>query len=311
MSRKNYTRWLGALLALGRVMSGDAASFGTGANAFELTFQPISSASNPSDEHPYGQVGYDYGIGTYEITASQWAKYVNLSGGPSGYPYAKPTTNGSEAVNNTSWNEAAQFVNWLNTSSGYAPAYNFNDAGGMSLWSAEEQSDTSAFRHKDAIYVLPSEDEWVKAAYWNGTKMQTYSIPGDLSMDELSGSSMEINVNSGDFNGEYGGLNVWEVGSGGLEELNGTFDMMGNVWEWNEGSYAGSDNSVWNARIIRGGSYVVGDDWVDLEGRRPFHWMTEVANIGFRVAAVPEPGSIALMGLFGGGIVWARRIFMM
>ncbi|MEI6891138.1 MAG: SUMF1/EgtB/PvdO family nonheme iron enzyme [Pontiella sp.] len=300
MSRKNYTRWLGALLALGRVMSGDAASFGTGANAFELTFQPISSTSNPSDEHPYGQVGYDYGIGTYEITASQWAKYVNLSGGPSGNARAEPTTTGSEAVNYTSWDEAAQFVNWLNTSSGYAPAYNFSDEGAFSVWSAEEQSDTSAFRHKDAIYVLPSEDEWVKAAYWSGTELQQHATPEVIEMTDMMVNSL---IDGG----------IWEVGSGSME-LNGTYDMMGNVWELTESAYVGPDENSWQNRSARGGSYGYGYDESSLtldSGRCSEYSGNEKINFGFRVAAVPEPGSIALLGLFGGGIVWVRRVFMM
>ncbi|MEI6890952.1 MAG: hypothetical protein V5783_02165, partial [Pontiella sp.] len=129
MSRKIDAQGLGVFLVLVYAMSGYAASFGTGTNAFNLTFQPISGETNPSAEHNYGQVAYDYGIGTYEITADQWSKYVTITGGPvgSGSAYnSPPTTSGNQAVNFTSWDEAAQFVNWLNTSSGHTPAYNFD-----------------------------------------------------------------------------------------------------------------------------------------------------------------------------------------
>lgn len=53
--------------------------FSCGAAEFTLTFRNLSSGSNPSGG--YGIVGYDYGIGTYEVTAEQWQKYVNVSGG--------------------------------------------------------------------------------------------------------------------------------------------------------------------------------------------------------------------------------------
>ncbi|MEI6890953.1 MAG: hypothetical protein V5783_02170 [Pontiella sp.] len=111
-----------------------------------------------------GQVAYDYGIGPHEITANQWAKYVNSTGGAVGSGSSSniaPTTIGNQAVNNASWDEAAQFVNGLNTSSGYASAYNFDATGAMSLWDASAQSATSAYRHKDAVYVLSSEFEWI------------------------------------------------------------------------------------------------------------------------------------------------------
>ncbi len=295
MNRKIDIRWWAVLLVLGCVMSGYAASFGTGVNAFELTFQPISGETNPSSG--YGQVAYDYGIGTYEITADQWVKYINSNGEPDGRPYAPPTTSGSQAVNNDSWDEAAQFVNWLNTSSGYAPAYNFDAEGTFSLWDVGEQSATSAYRHKDAIYVLPSEDEWTKAAYWNGSEMQTYSTPGDSDL-----SDMNVNIN---------GDAVWEVGSGGSVELNGTYDMMGNVWEWNESAFDGTDNVAGETRVIRGGAFYYGVGGIGFDSRRRFEELTENDSIGFRVAAIPEPASLALIGLFGGGVLFIRRIFMM
>ncbi len=297
MNKKIDIRWWAVLLVLGCAMSGYAASFGTGTNAFNLTFQDISSASNPSTEHNYGQVAYDYGIGTYEITADQWSKYVTSSGGPVGDGNASPTTSGNQAANFTSWYDAAQFVNWLNTDSGYAPAYNFDDEGDMSLWGDGEQSATSAFRHKDAIYVLPSEDEWMKAAYWNGSAMQLYATPnGEMpTMTE---------ANYGHSDDPDGG--VWGVG-GGSVELNGTYDMMGNVVEWLEGPYSG------DLFRISGGSYDSSDEEVLQLGS--ISWATPGSNrtsfVGFRVAAVPEPASLVLIGLFGGGVLLIRRIFMM
>jgi formylglycine-generating enzyme required for sulfatase activity len=285
------------LLAAAMLAAGSYADvFGTGPNQFELTFQNISSGSNPSSG--YGQVGYDYGIGTHEISADQWQKYMNLSGGPvgsgSGYSYA-PTTSGSQAVNYASWNEAAQFVNWLNTSSGHQAAYSFDGSGNMSLWGAGDQSATSAFRHKDAVYVLPSEDEWVKAAYWNGTSLQTYATPGDT----LAGMNVNYNNNVG---------SIWNVGSG-TEEINGTYDMMGNVWEWNESGYTAPDDSATENRVFRGGAFNGNESDLRSSIRYNFYPTTENLSFGFRVAAIPEPSSIALIGLFGGLGLFIRRYF--
>ena len=77
-----------------------------------------------------------------------------------------------------SWNEAARFVNWLNISEGFQPAYKFSTqpgGGGCSananivLWQAGDTGFDPAnpFRNSLAHYFLPSANEWYKAAYYD------------------------------------------------------------------------------------------------------------------------------------------------
>ena len=40
-------------------------------------------------------------------------------------------------------------------------------------------------------------------------------------------------------------------------ENNGTFDMGGNIYEWNESAFAGGEPTGSEARVLRGG------DWYD------------------------------------------------
>ncbi len=75
---------------------------------------------------------------------------------------------------------------------------------------------------------LPTEDEWFKAAYWNGSEIQEYATkPGDTLHEGDGTSGTGWNYNNTD------PVGPWNVGSGS-EELNGTYDMMGNNWEWIE-----------------------------------------------------------------------------
>ena len=81
----------------------------------------------------------------------------------------------------------------------------------------------------------------------------------------------------------------------------GTFDQGGNIWEWNEtvivSEYAG--------RGVRGGSWYSGSEYSLASGR---YYDNPTDVYGFRVASVPEPGSITLM-LCGAiaSLLWRRR----
>ena len=85
----------------------------------------------------------------------------------------------------------------------------------------------------------------------------------------------------------------------------GTFDQGGNVWEWDE-SLAGPDGE---RRGVRGSQFrETYDHHLHAEDRGNFLPTEERPGIGFRVACIPEPGSITLLvcgAMFG--LIWRRR----
>jgi len=108
------------------------------------------------------------------ITASLLAHINNLCGNADTvyfYLYGMVSANG------ISWFEAAQFVNYLNTSTGHQAAYKFT-ADIMGVWvDGDDGYDASnPFRNSNAKHFLPTEDEWVKAAYWNGTGLSEMDV---------------------------------------------------------------------------------------------------------------------------------------
>ncbi|MDZ7618512.1 MAG: SUMF1/EgtB/PvdO family nonheme iron enzyme, partial [Patescibacteria group bacterium] len=131
----------------------------------------------------------------------------------------------------------------------------------------------------------------VKAAYWNGTTLQTYAT--------TDGSLPVVGVDSR-YNQVAPFDGPWTVGSGTLE-LNGTYDMMGNIDEWVEDSYYGGYSASMGTsdstgiRTLRGGGYQDDSSRLRSTGRYGRWPSTDLAFIGFRVASVPEPSGVAML----------------
>lgn len=302
-----------AVVSLSLVSEASADQFGTGDNQFDIDFVTISGATNPTSG--YGIVKIDYRMGTYEITNDQWTKFkaslgVPVTGTPSdAYDESPSYLGASDPTDQVSWYEAAQFVNWLNTSTGHQAAYKFTGTQGQSdytlaIWStAEADNGTNLYRHKNAVYYLPTEDEWVKAGYWNGTSLQTYATKADETPyqgDGTSGTGWNFHHN------EPPGR--WAVGSGS-EELNGTFDMMGNVWEWIESPFGDTSYGTSSARGLRGGAYYNDSLYLLASSfRNDSDPNIEYYGIGFRVASeVPEPATLSLLVIGGLALIRRRR----
>jgi formylglycine-generating enzyme required for sulfatase activity len=224
-----------------------ADTFGTGSNQFAIDFVLISGATNPTSG--YGIVHNDYRMGVYEISNDQWNKFKAacgpVAGNPSGaYSQDPEFTSANVPTNNVSWVETAQFVNWLNTSTGHQVAYKFTDIQGTSNYTFTTWASTDAgynagnpYRNSYAYYFLPTEDEWVKAAYWNGRNLQTYATKAGQTLYQGNGSNGGWNYS----NTYPSALNSPWATSSGSQELNGTYNMMGNLWEWTESPWTSGD----------------------------------------------------------------------
>jgi formylglycine-generating enzyme len=268
----------------------------------------------------YGRVDYAYQIGKYEVTNAQWCEFLNAKASVSD-PYGLYNTNmagdyggiirtqtgsGTESdpyryhysyknddanwanrpVNWVSIYDAVRFCNWLTNGQGDGDTENGSYHGG---------------RQPGAKYVLPTENEWYKAAYYDPNKPSgagywlyptktTDNIPSNVLSNPDPGNS--ANFWNSLPHGDTLGPPYYTTVVGEFENSPGpygTFDQGGNIAEWNETMTDG-----FFMRGVRGGSFAFTYASLASTNRGNDSPTYEIYSIGFRVAYVPEPGIFIL-----------------
>jgi formylglycine-generating enzyme required for sulfatase activity len=214
-----------------------------------------------------------------------------------------------------SWFDAARVSNWLmngatGTSSMETGAYTLNNA----------TSGNAPAVNSGATFYIPTEDQWYKAAYYKGGSTnagywtyatQSDAVPTAVTADSTgigsSGSTGNFaNYNSvADWNSLDG--NATTVGTNGGSSYYGTFDMSGNLGEWNDLTGAAG-----LTRGLRGGGWNSTNP-IDLSSSTSSMSGAsyEIDGLGFRLASpVPEidpNGLSAVLGLIVGGLGLLER----
>jgi formylglycine-generating enzyme required for sulfatase activity len=283
-------------------------------------------SGNPDGQ---GAVAYTYQIGKYEVTAGQYIEFLNAVGGVdtyalyntqmsrtdlgsgiarSGggtvgnpYSYTVPSDWANRPVNYVSFWDAARFANWLNNGQGDGNT----ETGAYTLNGYNGNDGHSITRNPGAKWFIPSEDEWYKAAYYKGggtnagywdypTKSNT--APSNVGADGYIDPGNHANYWNGSnftIGSPYYRTNVGEFENSA--SAYGTYDQGGNVWEYNE-TYLPEASGIGSSRGMRGGYLYGGSDQLAASfcyyNEDP---TTESWAFGFRVAGVPEPGSLAML----------------
>ena len=289
-------------------------TFGTGDNAFTMEFVTIGNPGNVADTtgapNPAGSVAYTYNLGKYEVSRDMITK-AN-SAGSLGITMQDMTTYGGNGVNRPatgiSWYEAATYVNWLNTSTGGTAAYKFV-GGTFQLWSAGDvgYNANNMYRNSLAKFVIASRDEWYKGAYGKADGSWSNFPNGSDSAPTAVASGTEANTAVYGQSTSTGPADI--TNAGGLS-VYGTMGQVGNVYEWNETAYDGTNDTAGENRELRGASWEIsgfmGGFLLDASNRLSMGPTSEDRIVGFRVARVPDPSSLSFL-LAGGAVLMARR----
>jgi formylglycine-generating enzyme required for sulfatase activity len=243
-------------------------------------------------------------------------------GAATGSKYGVKTNMGDKPVNYVSWFDAARVSNWLMNG---ATSSSSTEIGAYSLIGGQI-SGTAPAVTSDAAFYVPTEDQWYKAAYYKGGgtnegywdyATQSDVAPQTVTADPAGDGSAGNTGNFANFrlsaqwNSQNG--NVTTVGTNGGPGAYETFDMTGNLWEWND--LTGTDGL---SRGLRGGSWystsVNASSSYNLSSYDPAY---EDLDIGFRLASpvsgpsgVPEidpNGLSAVIGLLVGGLGLLER----
>ena len=296
---------------------------------FDLTH--IGNAGNAADGGTgFGSVNRDYYIGTYEVTVAQYTEFLNAvavsdphglyresmgqSGGPGNpfiirsgesgsYTYAAVAGKENEPVRWVSLYDGMRLCNWLANGQGSGDTENGSYDLSLGVYTP---------RSMGATWVIPSEDEWYKAAYYDAEHDAycTYPNGSDDEPAEPTDGTTPREMNFGDVpywapegSWEY----FTEIGETTGRSPYGVYDLGGNVDEWTDTADAYPYDFV---RVMRGGAYNADSSELSSGQSSIYEPDTEGSGFGFRIGyIIPEPSTVFLCftGLAALFLSWVKH----
>lgn len=285
-----------------------------------MAWSPVGNPGNAADPATgYGAVNYSYSIGTYDVTNAQYVAFLNAndptgadpvgiynslmsdatdggvsfnSGAPQGQMYSVMPGRGNYPADSISFWDAIRFANWMDngepifttepTSTNNATEHGSYTLLGFTTW----PDDNDMTRNAGATIVLPSENEWYKAAYYNPATSSYFLYPTS-SNTAPNATGPTSTPNSANYSDAVGNLTAVGAYTGTTSPY-GAYDMGGDLFQWDEGYV------FQTGRILRGGwfgGYYT--DYLQSSLRLSYPYGGPI-GFGFRVALVPEPSSIVL-----------------
>ncbi|MDX9974729.1 MAG: SUMF1/EgtB/PvdO family nonheme iron enzyme [FCB group bacterium] len=292
-------------------------------SAQAMDFVPVGDAGNePDPVYGYGAVPYVFEIGKYEITNEDYCEFLNaaasaedpyglynpnmttgLFGGidriGEGFPceYRPKPEWARRPVVYVGWYDLARMANWLH----YGKTEGTDTEGAYDTRafpkSPDELVDPGRLpqrRNAKALFWIPSEDEWYKAAYFDPAlygerryydyPVRTWTTPENVPPEAGSPHAANFFLNQFSLGKPYF---LSEAGSYTLaSSYYATHDQGGNVWEWVE-NWRRNDTGWRDAeptRGLRGGSCTYSFVGLHASNTDPGNPSHEMFVIGGRLA---------------------------
>jgi formylglycine-generating enzyme required for sulfatase activity len=206
-----------------------------------------------------GSVGYEYRIGKFEVTTSQWAEFMNAAfdrpqsewishllppgqwgaagttpNTPGGRRWFVPAGNEMRGVGGIDWRMAAIYCNWLHNNKSLDRSAFLSGAYDVSTFAYVQSGPFTVFtdqrtRSEGARYFIPTWDEWLKAAHYDPNKANNDGTTGGWWLYSNGSDSPFVPGPPG------------ELVNGQLATANFGFQNAGDLSCWSVplGSYAG------------------------------------------------------------------------
>jgi formylglycine-generating enzyme required for sulfatase activity len=294
----NPTRILSATVAASLLLAAAVASadvFNMSPGQKNLEFVTVGNPGNAADKTGLGAVAYTYKMGKYDVTAGQYVQFLNAvagtdpyglyyapmsgsaycniqrSGAVGSYSYSVDSAWANHPVNYISFGAAARFCNWLT---------NGQPTGGENLATTEDGSyylngatDNATLlavtRKAGAHYVLPTADEWYKAAYHKNDGVTdhywAYPTQSDAAPVAEAPPGQTEPPGSANYKSIMGSTNrLTDVGAyADSPGPYGTFDQAGLLYQWTDTplttSYSGFE--MLNSSFLTGNAAQMKSDY--------------------------------------------------
>lgn len=273
---------------------------------FAIEFVTIGDKGNIAASNGKGSVAYDYQISKYEITNSEYCAFLNsvaTTGDDYGlfsplmeehffggiirscsegkYTYeCKPDYENTPIVGLT-WMSAIRYCNWLHYNAdninANVPLDEYRKiTEGDDTHGAYNTTIVPSQRNAHALYWLPNEDEWQKAAFFNGSTWDESLYVEGSNCYKKSGWA-------------YPYPHIKPVGLNVAPTHYGTYDQQGNAAEWIEDARSG--DSKW--KLALGGSLIRPSSSAEFNSSEGDFPTKSITTFGLRICRTTDNSRLA------------------
>jgi formylglycine-generating enzyme required for sulfatase activity len=318
-----------ALVVLARPAWADVLHMGSGLTSLDTV--AVGNLGNLSDtryDDSIGSVPYTFAMGKYDVTAGQYCEFLNAVGktdtyglytadmwnssqgcmiqrnGNSGsYTYSVAADWANRPANYVSYWDACRMANWLtNGQPTGAQTASTTENGSYTLNGyTGYDTDWTIRRNPNAVWVVPSANEWYKTAYFDPSKpggagYWDYPTRSSATPSNVLSATGTNNANYADFvNGPTIGSPYYRTEVGAFAKsagAYGTFDQGGNVWQWTES--VDVIDVGFSYRMAMGGSFLDNAIFMGAGSSQDENAPDTGSTLGFRLARVApaSPGDV-------------------